>query len=394
MLCLPTSPSSRTGWTASPPSGGAATADRDPPKSFATPTGLGVRCPLAAQPQRRPDNRVTERQCRAHRKGQVVRRREGIRFPLARGRGRRLRPFPPRFPTESPRSRPEPGSSSASLSGRKGEQAHQVRCWTPRLGLRRTVARPAQEARGHGRHRRGPDPPARGRRAATAPGGTPTRRRASPPPSCCAAWPTSSTSSPRPSHGRVAGALGEASIGREVRANDDHYVDKFIRSVQKARLFDLSQLWDENSPIAGVNPSFSTTNDPAQDPLHQAANHTSMRGTFGPDGGQLSFTGEVHPAGAASTARRASTRSATSGTTACSSAASTRPSPRATRIGIGRSGVGANLDIAHYPTELLVNRGVLLDVARFVNRNADLLAGAVQHPPATPAGGHREATSA
>jgi kynurenine formamidase len=34
--------------------------------------------------------------------------------------------------------------------------------------------------------------------------------------------------------------------------------------------------------------------------------------------------------------------------------------------GIGRSGVGAHLAIDHYPTELLVNRGVLLDVARFV----------------------------
>jgi kynurenine formamidase len=44
--------------------------------------------------------------------------------------------------------------------------------------------------------------------------------------------------------------------------------------------------------------------------------------------------------------------------------------------GIGRSGVGAHLDIAHYPNNLLVNRGVLLDVARFVNRNAEPLAGA------------------
>jgi hypothetical protein len=34
--------------------------------------------------------------------------------------------------------------------------------------------------------------------------------------------------------------------------------------------------------------------------------------------------------------------------------------------GIGRSGVGAHLDIAHYRRELLVNRGVLLDVARYV----------------------------
>ena len=172
----------------------------------------------------------------------------------------------------------------------------------------------------------------------------------------------------------VAGALGEALIGREVRADDDHDVDKFIRSVQKARLFDLSQLWDENSPIAGVNPSFSTTNDPAQDPLHQAANHTSTRGTFG-DGGQLSFTGEVmrwsgqHGAPSIDAIGHIGHNGLLFGGV---DAAKSTSNP----LGIGRSGVGANLDIAHYPTELLVNRGVLLDVARFVNRNADPLAGA------------------
>jgi len=88
----------------------------------------------------------------------------------------------------------------------------------------------------------------------------------------------------------VAAAFGEVLTGREVRADDDHDVDKFIRAVQRARIFDLSQLWDENSPIAGVNPSFSMTLDPTKDP--QAANHTSTRGAFG-DGGQLSFAGEV-----------------------------------------------------------------------------------------------------
>ena len=35
--------------------------------------------------------------------------------------------------------------------------------------------------------------------------------------------------------------------------------------------------------------------------------------------------------------------------------------------------MGAHLDIAHYPNELLVNRAVLLDVARFVNGNEEPL---------------------
>ena len=56
--------------------------------------------------------------------------------------------------------------------------------------------RAAQEARGHGRHRRGPDEAARRRRAGLPrAAGTPTRRRPSRPPSCCAPWPTSSSSS-------------------------------------------------------------------------------------------------------------------------------------------------------------------------------------------------------
>jgi kynurenine formamidase len=171
----------------------------------------------------------------------------------------------------------------------------------------------------------------------------------------------------------VAGALGEALIGREVRADDDHDVEKFIRTVQKARLFDLSQLWDENSPIASVNPSFSTTNDPAQDPLHQAANHTSTRGTFG-DGGQLSFTGEVmrwsgqHGAPSIDAIGHIGHNGLLFGGV---DAATSTSNP----LGIGRDpkGTGANLDIAHYPTELLVNRGVLLDVARFINRSAEPL---------------------
>ena len=170
----------------------------------------------------------------------------------------------------------------------------------------------------------------------------------------------------------VAAAFGEVLTGREVRADDDRDVDKFIRAVQRARIFDLSQLWDENSPIAGVNPSFSMTLDPTKDP--QAANHTSTRGAFG-DGGQLSFAGEVmrwsgqHGAPSIDAIGHIGHNGLLfGGVDAAKSTSDMR--------GIGRSGVGAHLDIAHYPNNLLVNRGVLLDVARFVNRNAEPLAGA------------------
>ena len=170
----------------------------------------------------------------------------------------------------------------------------------------------------------------------------------------------------------VAAALGEALTADEVRADGGINKHNFIRAVQRARLFDLSHTWDENSPIAGVNPSFSMTLDPAVDP--QAANHTSTRGAFG-DGGQLSFAGEVmrwsgqHGAPSIDALGHIGHNGLLfGGVDAAKSTSDTR--------GIGRSGVGAHLDIAHYPNELLVNRGVLLDVARFVNRSAEPLAGA------------------
>lgn len=129
----------------------------------------------------------------------------------------------------------------------------------------------------------------------------------------------------------------------------------FIRLVKSARLFDLSHVWDENSPIAGVNPPYS---------MALNATHENTRGAFG-DGGQLSFTSEIqqwsgqHGAPSIDAIGHIGHDGFLFG--GVDAAAATRD----TR-GLGRSGVGANLDIAHYPKDLLVNRGVLLDVARYV----------------------------
>jgi len=138
--------------------------------------------------------------------------------------------------------------------------------------------------------------------------------------------------------------------------------DGFIRSVQRARIFDLSHTWDENSPIASVNPPYTMTLN---------ATHASTRGAFG-DGGKLSFTSEIqqwsgqHGAPSIDAIGHIGRDGKLfGGVDAAAATADTR--------GIGRSGVGAHLDVAHYPTELLVNRGVLLDVARHVNHNGDPL---------------------
>lgn len=140
---------------------------------------------------------------------------------------------------------------------------------------------------------------------------------------------------------------------------------EFIRTVKKARVFDLSHTWDENSPIAGVNPPYS---------MELNATHEGTRGDFG-DGGQLSFASEVqhwsgqHGAPSIDAIGHIGHDGFLFGGVDAAAATS---DPR----GIGRSGVGEHLDIAHYPKDLLVNRGVLLDVARYVNRNPKPLAGA------------------
>jgi kynurenine formamidase len=144
-------------------------------------------------------------------------------------------------------------------------------------------------------------------------------------------------------------------------------VKVFIRSVKQARLFDLSHVWDETSPIAGVNPPYSMTLNRNHGVFDAATNPNGTRGIFG-DGGQLSFTSEVqawsgqHGAPSIDALAHIGHNGLLFGGVD-GAAATSNP------LGVGRSGVGAHLDIAHYPEGLLVNRGVLLDVARFVQGN-------------------------
>jgi kynurenine formamidase len=158
-------------------------------------------------------------------------------------------------------------------------------------------------------------------------------------------------------------ALGELMATRAF-ADDEGRHEGFIRQVTKARIFDLSQTWDENSPIASVNPPYS---------MSLASTHQNTRGTFG-DGGKLSFTAEVqhfsgqHGAPSIDALGHIGRNGKLFGGV---DAAQSTSDPR----GIGRdaAATGAHLDINHYPKELLVNRGVLLDVARTVQGNADPL---------------------
>ena len=155
---------------------------------------------------------------------------------------------------------------------------------------------------------------------------------------------------------------------------EDSSAEGLIKAVKKARLIDLSHTWDKNSPIASVNPSYS---------FALAATHANTLGTFGdatpqhPDG-QLSFTSEVmhfsnqHGAPSIDAIGHIGRNGKLFGGV---DAAQSTSDPR----GIGRDAAqtGAHLDMNHYPVELLVNRGVLLDVASFINGNSTPLANTV-----------------
>lgn len=144
----------------------------------------------------------------------------------------------------------------------------------------------------------------------------------------------------------------------------------FIRQIKEARLFDLCPTWDESSPIAlAVNPGFSMKL------VHTHADPTPLK-----DGGRQTFAAEVmqfsgqHGAPSIDGIGHIGYRPDLSGNPILfggvdAIAATSNP------LGIGRSGVGAHLAIDQYPTDLLVNRGVLLDVARFIRGDFTPLPG-------------------
>jgi kynurenine formamidase len=142
----------------------------------------------------------------------------------------------------------------------------------------------------------------------------------------------------------------------------DRDPDDLLKAVKQARVIDLSHNWEISSPVASVNPFYS---------FELSATHENTRCTFG-DNCQLSFAAEVqHWSGQ----HGAPTLDAIGhigrdgklfgGVDAV--AATSKPD------GIGASGVGANLAVDQFPTDLLVNRGILLDVARMIQGDSSPL---------------------
>jgi kynurenine formamidase len=146
-------------------------------------------------------------------------------------------------------------------------------------------------------------------------------------------------------------------------ADDDSVqIHSFLNTLKRARLIDLSYTWEITSPIASVNPPYS---------FALVATHANTRGTFG-DGGQLSFAAEVmhfsgqHGAPSIDAIGHIGRNGKLFGGLDAA-AATSNPN------GIGASGVGANLAIDQFPTDLMVNRGILLDVATMIRGDSSPL---------------------
>jgi len=137
---------------------------------------------------------------------------------------------------------------------------------------------------------------------------------------------------------------------------------ELLAALGKARVIDLSHTWEITSPVVSVNPPYS---------FALSATHAKTRGTFG-DGGQLSFTAEEqhfsgqHGAPSIDAIGHIGRDGKLFGGVDAA-AATSNPN------GIGASGVGANLGIDGFPADLLLNRGVLLDVATMIQGNASPL---------------------
>ena len=153
----------------------------------------------------------------------------------------------------------------------------------------------------------------------------------------------------------LAGTAAALCLASAIPALADGDADDLLKTVKKARLIDLSHTWEINSPVAGVNPPYTFA---LQD------THANTFNKFG-DGGKLTYASEVqhfsgqHGAPTLDAIGHIGRNGKLFG--GVDAVAST-----SNPDGIGTSGVGANLAVDQFPADLLVNRGILLDVARMV----------------------------
>ncbi len=151
----------------------------------------------------------------------------------------------------------------------------------------------------------------------------------------------------------AAGTLAAAAaLASPARAEGGASVDDFVQTVKGARVFDLSFVWTEQSPVLGLNPPYAFALNRTHKMTHEFFGQAP--------GSQLSWASDIMYF------------------------SGQHGSPTIDAIGhIGRNlrlhggvdalaatstpgGIGADLGIEAFPADLLVNRVVFLDVARHV----------------------------
>ena len=127
--------------------------------------------------------------------------------------------------------------------------------------------------------------------------------------------------------------------------------DDLIRAVKAAEVYDLSFTWNQQAPLLSLNPPYSFALN---------ATHKMTYEMFGP-GSQVSAASEImyfsgqHGAPTIDAIGHVGRNLRLYGSVDAVAATSTP------------AGIGMNLGIDHYPEDLMLNRCVLLDVARHLN---------------------------
>ena len=141
-------------------------------------------------------------------------------------------------------------------------------------------------------------------------------------------------------------------LGEEARAQAVPDAEGFVAGLRAARVFDLGFTWDQTSPVLSLNPPYAFALN---------ATHRQTHEIFGTvPGSQVSWASEIlyfsgqHGAPTIDAIGHIG-RSLKLHGGVDAVAATSRP-----------DGIGNNLGIEAFPADLLVSRGVLLDVARVV----------------------------
>ena len=149
------------------------------------------------------------------------------------------------------------------------------------------------------------------------------------------------------------GALGVvAALGGSATAQTSTAADELVRAVRGARLFDLSFVWNESAPVLGLNPPFTFALNKTHRMTHEIFGQ--MPGSRVSWASDIMYFSGQHGAPSIDALGHVGRDLKLHGGVDATVATSTP------------GGIGANLGIEAFPADLMLNRAVLLDVARQV----------------------------